>query len=156
MPADRGKEWEGLFKDICENSGIDCVRFHDVTQRFKDVDNPADFTISKDLRSWSWLIECKATNGTSWSLNFRQYKDLIKFTRFNSQVLIWFVQYKEVWALNINIIKELRESGVKSFNPRKFVKAGHARKGIDRIDADWARIKPKTLDFRKLWENQYE
>lgn len=149
MPKNRGKEWEGIFKEICEHSGIDCVRFYDATDRHKDVNNPADFTVSISKSKPSILVECKSDHGASFDLNFRQYDDLLKLSNTNSKVLIWFVEKKEVWALSILYIKKLRDSGVKRFNPKKLPE----EKGCRKIPATFARIKPKELDLLVLWED---
>lgn len=151
MSADRGKEWEKLFKDLCEASNIDCVRFYDVMLGFKDVDNPADFVISRSKKDPSLLIECKATGFDRWDLRFRQYESLKSLKNFNSYVVIWFHKRKKIWALNIDLIEEMRESGIKSINCMKLSE----KEGAFQILAKWKTIKPYELDLSVLWrENE--
>ena len=152
MAANRGKEWEGHFARICEQRGIDAVRFHDVMLNAKDVNNPADFIISLDQSLKSFLIECKETASTNWSLSFDQYDRLLKLTKFQSFVLIWFSNYKEIWAMSLQSITRLKEAGVKSFNPKRPMFKDREIDGICEIDSEFARIKPKDARIEKLWE----
>lgn len=149
MSADRGKEFEGLFKSACEANNIDCVRFYDVTLGFKDVDNPCDFVISKDKESPALLIECKATGADRWDLRFRQREDLSDLKKFNSYVVIWFHQRKQIWALSINIIESLLDSGVKSVNCMKLKESEECFQ----IPCKWAIVKPREMELRVLWKN---
>lgn len=147
MNKNRGTEWQNLFKNICEKNSINCIRFYDTMQGFKSVDNPCDFVISKNLEEPSILVECKSTHNSSFGLDFKQYPRLLELNHFRSIVLIWFVEKKKVCALDIQFIKKLRDSGVKSYNPDKI----HDTDGCMTLDSAFARIKPQQLDLLALW-----
>lgn len=145
MSANRGKEFENLFKKFCEDTHVNCIRFYDVMQGFKSVNNPCDFVISKDKFSFSLLVECKSTNSTSFSLKFRQHDLLVNLDNFNSVVLIWFIERKEIWSLSIQNILQMEKDGINSFNPVKHQKYGQ------RITTTFARVKPVFMDVFELW-----
>lgn len=152
MAANRGKEWESHFSSICESRGIDAVRFYDVVQGHKGVNNPADFVVCPDKSKKPYLIECKSTNSTNWGLYFDQYDRLIKLKKFQSFVIIWFVSYKEIWAMSLQAITRLRENGEKSFNPKTLRKKGRILDGVIQIPAEFARVKPQDAEIEKIWE----
>lgn len=141
MSANKGKEFEGYFEKFCSENQIDCVRFYDTMQGFKSVSNACDFVISADANSPAVLIECKSTHSTSFSLDFRQYDSLIKLSHFRSMLIVWFVKLKEIWSLPIPTITQMKEKGLKSFNPKK-----HFEYGI-KIDAKFARVNPTSADL---------
>lgn len=145
MAANRGKEFEDLFKRFCEDHHVNCIRFHDVMQGFKSVNNPCDFVISKDRFEMSLLVECKSTNSTSFSLKFRQHDLLANLDNFNSLVLVWFIKRKEIWALSIQNILQMEKDGLNSFNPDKHKKYGQ------KITTYFARIKPTFMNVLELW-----
>lgn len=147
MNKNRGTEWQNIFKNLCKEENIDCVRFYDTLQGFKNVDNPCDFVISKDKESPAILVECKSTHETSFGLDFRQLESLKELTNFKSIVLIWFVKKKKVCAITTDFVEALKKQGPKSYNPDK-----HFGEGCQIVEASFARIKPTKLDILSLWK----
>ena len=141
MAANKGKEFEGYFEKFCNENQIDCVRFYDTMQGFKSVSNACDFVVSQDIYSPAVLVECKSTHATSFSLDFRQYDSLIKLTHFRSKVVIWFIKLKEIWALPISSITQMKENGLKSFNQKK-----HSEYGT-KLDVKFARVNPVSANL---------
>lgn len=151
MPADRGKEFEDLFKTLAENAGVSVVRFHDTLYKYKDVKNPCDFVISRSTEEPSILIECKATEKSSFSLSkFTQYDDLLELKNFTSYLVIWFVEYKKVLAFSLEDVVKLKERNVKSINPTKLGNISYVNP-ID-ICNIFYRIKPGIMEVEKLWK----
>lgn len=148
MPKNRGTEFQTIFKDLCKNSGIDCIRLYDTLQGYSHIDNPCDFIISKDKSSPMLLIECKSTHSKSFNLSFRQLEKLLELKNCNSYVVIWFITEKQLWALPIHSIQCMIEAGKKSFSPYKI-----CHPGIFQIPATFARIKPKSAEVLSLWNN---
>ncbi len=144
MSANKGKEFEGYFEKFCNENHIDCVRFYDTMQGFKSVSNACDFVISADVKSPAILIECKSTHSASFSLDFRQYDSLIKLNHFRSMLVIWFIKLKEIWTLSIPSITQMKEKGLKSFNPRK-----HAEYGT-KLNVKFARVNPISADLSSI------
>lgn len=146
--ATDGKAFEAHFERICFESGINIVRFYDVTNGYKKIDNPADFVISRSKSEPSILVECKAVNSKkSFSVNFRQLDRLLKLPNFKSVVVIWFVQTKQILAFTAREMGRLRGLGVKSVNPGKL-------EGLEYIDLNpvYKRINPEKLEVCRLWE----
>lgn len=148
MAVNRGFEWQVIFRKLCRDSGLDCVIFYDPIQRFKGIDNPADFVISKDKNSPAKLIECKSTGAGRWDIRFRQHKALLELANFDSWVVIWFHRDKQVWAINNLYIKKLIASGVKSVSINKL----ENNEQCFEVPGEWKAIKPKSLDFYTLWQ----
>ena len=146
--ATDGKSWEGHFEEICESRGIGIVRFYDVTNGYKKVDNPSDFVISRSEGEPSILVECKAVNSKkSFSLKFDQLDRLLKLPTFKSAVAIWFVQTRRIIALSAREMGRLRDSGIKSINPDRM-------SGIEYVDLNpvYKRINPCDLEVENLWK----
>lgn len=148
MPANRGVEFQNIFRGLCKDLEIDCIRLYDTLQGYSHVDNPCDFIISKDKQSPMLLIECKSTHSKNFSLTFRQLEKLSELEKCNSYVVIWFIIEKQLWALPIHSIQDMVKAGKKSFSPYKI---GHP--DIFQIPATFARIKPRTAEISILWDN---
>lgn len=146
--ATDGKSWEGHFERICKAKGIGVVRFYDVTNGYKKVDNPSDFVISRSEGDPSILVECKAINSKkSFSLDFDQLDRLLGLPTFRSAVVMWFVKTNRVIAMTAREMGRLRESGVKSVNPDKMT-------GIEYVDLFpvYKRVNPCDLEVDNLWK----
>lgn len=152
MSANRGKEFEDLFRDLAEKEGVDVVRFYDTLYKGKKgVKNPSDFVISKGLDLPSLLVECKACEGSSFSFSkFTQFDDLIKLEKFKSFLVVWFVEKKRVIAFGVQDVSKMKEKGLKSINPDKLGKINYV-KPIELCNIFY-RIHPAVLEVKKLWE----
>lgn len=150
MGISEGKEFEGLFKRLTEEAGYNCIRLHDTLYKYKDVENPCDFIISRGADSPSILIECKTCKGTSFSVSkFKQLERLEKLPLFKSYVVIWFVEYKKVLAIPTQEILRILEEGRRSINPTKMENIW--LKALDL--AEFNRTRPSKLNLEGLWEN---
>jgi len=148
MPANRGVEFQNIFRGLCEDLDIDCIRLYDTLQGYSHVDNPCDFIISKDKNSPMLLIECKSTHSKNFSLSFRQFEKLSELRKCYSYIIIWFITEKQLWALPLHSIQDMIKAGKKSFSPYKI-----AHPDIFQIPAIFARIKPKSAEILSLWDN---
>ena len=146
--ATDGKAWEGHFERICTGKGISIVRFYDVTNGYKKVDNPSDFVISRSEGEPSILVECKAVNSKkSFSLKFDQLDRLLKLPAFKSAIVIWFVQTGRIIAISAKEADRLRSLGVKSINPDKMENVAY----VD-LNPVYKRINPCDLEVNNLWK----
>lgn len=153
MSANRGKDFEDKFRDLAEKAGVQVVRFYDTLYKDKKgPKNPSDFVISKGKESPDLLIECKACEGSSFSFNkFSQYEELLGLDKFNSFVVIWFIEKKRVLAFNVLDIEKLKSHGLKSINPDNLGKISY----VNPIDLcnKYYRINPSELEVNKLWQS---
>ena len=154
MSANRGKEWEDLFKTLCGVKGVQCVRFHDTLySNKKGVDNPCDFVISKDRNSEGILIECKACENSSFSISkFKQMPRLVALTNFKSYVVIWLISIKKVYAFPVDKLNELCGKGLKTISERAMQKNPELNSIAILLTDRCKRVKPIDLCIDRLWD----
>lgn len=151
MSGGDGKAWEDKFKRLAEKAGCSVVRFHDTLYKYKDVDNPADFVISRSDKDPAILVELKSCEKTSFSFSkFPQFDRLLKLVNFRSYLIIWFREYKKILAFEVFSLDKDRKEGVKSINPDKLEKLKHSR-AID-LCGVFNIVNPKKLEVNRLWE----
>lgn len=146
MSALDGKAFEATYQKILSRTGCDCIRFYDVTNGYKKIDNPADFVISMDKDLPAILTELKVCQGSSFKLDFRQLPRLLELKKFKSVLIIWFTEYKRIVALNVTEVERLLSLGIKSLNPSKTREA----KMVD-LCYKFKRINPEEIEYWRLW-----
>ena len=100
-------------------NGVDFIRLYDITMGYFGVKNPCDFVIYK--YPLQFYLECKSTNENTYNLSkLTQYEDLLEHSRPNlgirAGILLWFVEHKETYWIDIRHIEGLKKLGYKSIN----------------------------------------
>lgn len=154
MSANRGKDWEDKFKELCEEQGVQCVRFHDTLYAGKKgVDNPCDFVISRNRDEPAILIECKVSEKGSFSIKskFKQLPRLLELTKFKSYLVLWLTEAKKVYAFPTHRLNQLCERGLKTISERA-IQTNPELQDISILLTDKAkRVNPIDLNIRVLW-----
>lgn len=121
MASRRGKEFENKIEEALiklRENGVIYQRLYDVTMGYQGVHNPCDFLVYKYPSIY--YVECKSILGNT--LNFgavTQFEDLLNASSVNgvvAGVLVWYIEHKETYWVNIKFAEQLRNSGKKSLN----------------------------------------
>ena len=154
MSANRGKDWEDKFKELCEEQGVQCVRFHDTLYAGKKgVDNPCDFVISRNTDEPAILIECKVSEKGSFNIKskFKQLPRLLELTKFKSYLVLWLTEVKKVYAFPTHRLNKLYEKGLRTISERA-IQTNPELQDISILLTDKAkRVNPIDLNIRVLW-----
>ena len=154
MSANRGKDWEDKFKELCEEQGVQCVRFHDTLYAGKKgVDNPCDFVISRNTDEPAILRECKVSEKGSFNIKskFKQLPRLLELTKFKSYLVLWLTEVKKVYAFPTHRLNKLYEKGLRTISERA-MQTNPELQDISILLTDKAkRVNPIDLNIRVLW-----
>lgn len=119
MAVNRGKQFEKIFQSCMERvEGVSIDRIHDQTTHFKGSTNICDFVVYR--KPYQYYFECKTTHERSWPLNNltdRQFEGMLEKSDIRgvaAGVVLWFIDYDTTMYLPIQVIAELKQSGVKS------------------------------------------
>ena len=150
MALDRGKEFEGMFKEAtmklqAEGYPVDITRLYDVIGK-KTLSQPADFICYRYPNEI--YVECKSTNDTSFAyFSQPQYPRLIERARMQGVVagmLVWFVKAKRVFWVDINwMVGYFASNGIKSYTVGRLERAiSDGIKGVFEVDQKTVRVNP--------------
>ena len=117
--ANRAKAFEKRFASDWERTVQDslCYRLLDVMSGYKAISNAGDYICFKSPSCF--IIDCKSTEQNTFSVNFRQYDQMVKYMNIpglHCGVIIWFINHDKCVWVPIETFVKLKADDKKSFN----------------------------------------
>lgn len=133
--TNRGKDFEGVFKECCEKvDGVSIDRLHDQTTGYVGSSNICDFIVYR--YPYEYYLECKSTHSNTFSIHSNPKKD--KYGRLKgfygnisdtqwkglsekqqidgvlAGVILWFINKDVTVFIPIEELQRLYDKGIKS------------------------------------------
>lgn len=150
MSKNRGKDFESKVSEAIKSLGICIERLYDVTSGHLGIHTPSDFIAYKYPSMY--YLECKSITGNTLRIaDIRQFDDLLVRSKYDgvfAGLLIWYIDCKETFWVDIRYINKIKNEGLKSLN-RKNLEVENSNY-VRLIDATYPRIYGK-YDFSNFF-----
>lgn len=99
-----------------------CYRLYDTTSGYRGISNVSDFICYS--YPYIYLLDCKSSDSNTFSVDFRQYDDMIKYKDIKGLcvgIIWWSIPNESVVFIPVQTFEQLRKEGKKSFNFKKMI-----------------------------------